>query len=133
MTAVAEIAAFLARRASLRGVAVERDLVETAALLHDLDKALPETDPLRRLGHGHAGAAWLHQRGHEELAPAVDRHPVTRLAGPDADRWLEQSTLEERIVAYADKRAAQRLQPLEARFRRWFGQHPEHSEDQIGR
>ena len=55
MTAVAEIAAFLAERMAGRGVAVDRALVESAALLHDLDKALPETDPLRRLGHGHAG------------------------------------------------------------------------------
>jgi len=110
-----------------RGLAVDRALVESAALLHDLDKALPETDPLRRLGHGHAGAAWLREHDHDELAPAVDSHPVMRLATPEAERWLSRSSLEERIVAYADKRAAQRLGPLDARFKRWFDRHPEHT------
>jgi hypothetical protein len=126
MTVVAEIAAFLAARVAAQGTPVDRALVEGAALLHDLDKALPGTDPLRELGHGHAGAAWLTQHGHGELAPAVASHPVMRLTSPGAERWLTGSTLEERIVAYADKRAAQRLGPLDARFARWFERHPEH-------
>ena len=128
MAAVAEIAAFLAHRADSRGVPVDRALVESAALLHDLDKALPETDPLRRLGHGHAGAAWLTEHGLAELAAAVEGHPVMRLTAPTAERWLARSTLEERIVAYADKRAAQRLGPLDARFARWFAHHPDHAQ-----
>jgi HD superfamily phosphodiesterase len=128
MRVVAEVAGFLAARAAARGVAVDRALVESAALLHDLDKALLPTDPLRALGHGHAGAAWLREHDHEELAPAVESHPVMRLVHPEAERWLQRSTLEERIVAYADKRAAQRLGPIDARFRRWFEKHPEHTE-----
>ena len=128
MAAVAEIAGFLAERTAARGIAVDRDLVERAALLHDLDKALPETHPLRRLGHGHAAAAWLREHDHGELGPAVDNHPVMRLITPEAERWLQRSSLEERIVAYADKRAAQRLAPIDARFRRWFARHPEHAD-----
>jgi hypothetical protein len=128
MRVVAEVAGFLAARAAARGVAVDRSLVESAALLHDLDKALPEGDPIRRLGHGHAGAAWLVEHDHGELSPAVDSHPVMRLVTPEADRWLERSTLEERIVAYADKRAAQRLGPIDARFRRWYEKHPQYRE-----
>lgn len=127
MAAVAEIAAFLAERMAARGVDVDRALVESAALLHDLDKALPETDPLRRLGHGHAGAAWLCERDHDELSPAVDSHPVMRLTTPDAERWLSRSSLEERIVAYADKRAAQHLGPLDTRFKHWIDRHPDHA------
>ncbi len=128
MRVVAEVAAFLAARAAARGVAVDRSLVESAALLHDLDKALPEDHPLRRLGHGHAGAAWLIEHERPELAPAVDNHPVMRLVTPEAERWLDRSTLEERIVAYADKRAAQRLGPIDARFRRWYAKHPQYKE-----
>ena len=128
MRVVAEVAGFLAARAAARGVAVDRSLVESAALLHDLDKALPADDPLRRLGHGHAGAAWLIEHEHPELAPSVDSHPVMRLVTPEAERWLERSTLEERIVAYADKRAAQRLGPIDARFRRWYERHPQYKE-----
>jgi hypothetical protein len=125
MAAVAEVAAFLVARIEDRGIPVDRAVVERAALLHDLDKALPPAHPLRRLGHGHAGAAWLREHDMEELAPAVEDHPVTRLTTPQADRWLERSTIEERIVAYADKRAAQRLGPVERRFRRWYARHPD--------
>lgn len=128
MAAVAEIAADLAARAAARGVAVDRALVEAAALLHDMDKALPEDHPLRALGHGHAGAEWLARHGWAELAPAVDAHPVLRLVTPAGDRWLENATLEDRIVAYADKRAAARLGPVDARFARWHRRHPEHAD-----
>ena len=49
-TAVAEVAAFLAEHIERRGLPVDRRLVESAALLHDLDKALPRNDPLPRPG-----------------------------------------------------------------------------------
>ena len=124
MAAVAEIAAFLAERAEARGIAVDRRLVEAAALLHDIDKAFPADAPVRALGHGHAGAAWLADHGWTELAPAVDAHPVMRLVDAAGDRWLERASLEDRIVAYADKRAAARLGPVDARFRRWHRRHP---------
>ena len=39
--AVAEVAGFLARRMDEGGTAVDRRLVEAAALLHDVDKILP--------------------------------------------------------------------------------------------
>ena len=71
--AVADVASSLAVGALRGGHPVDRRLVETAALLHDLDKALAADDPLRTLGHGHAGARWLVDRGFGELAPAVDR------------------------------------------------------------
>ena len=52
VTVVAEVASFLAFRANRAGLVVDRRLVETAALLHDIDKALPRDHPLRSLGHG---------------------------------------------------------------------------------
>jgi len=123
--AVAEVAAFLAARTALRGVQVDRRLAEAAALLHDADKALPPTDPLRGLGHGYGSARWLAQRGHSELAPAVEHHPVTRLRDGDwFERWLRESRAEDRIVAYADKRAQRRLVTLDARFGWWRRRHP---------
>ena len=57
--AVAEVAGFLAARVAANGTAVDRAVVEAAALLHDVDKILPADDPVRRLGHGHGSAAWL--------------------------------------------------------------------------
>lgn len=127
-TVVAEVASFLALRAGQLGVPLDRRLVETAALLHDIDKALPPGHPLRALGHGHAGAALVREAGHPELAPAIDAHPVMRLADPAAERWLREAALEERIVAYADKRATQRVVSLDQRFHRWQRRHPEHRE-----
>jgi hypothetical protein len=94
-------------------------LVEAAALLHDVDKILPRNDPARALGHGFGSAAWLARRGHPELEAAVAAHPVTRLAAEAAEQWLAAATPEARIVAYADKRAKQRLVTMAARFERW--------------
>jgi putative nucleotidyltransferase with HDIG domain len=128
VTVVAEVASFLAHRAQRAGLGVDRRLAETAALLHDIDKALPTDDPLRELGHGHAGAAWLSAAGHAELARPVAAHPVMRLDAPDADEWLATAPWEDRIVCYADKRATQRVVSLEQRFERWQGKHPDYAD-----
>jgi putative nucleotidyltransferase with HDIG domain len=125
-TAVAEVAAHLAARISERGIALDRALVEAAALLHDVDKALPERHPLLELGHGAAGATWLTNHGHAELAPAVTHH-TARLLGDEAvyPDWAARASLEERVVAYADKRATQNVVTLNERFRGWEEKHPE--------
>jgi hypothetical protein len=104
---------------------IDRRLVEAAALLHDTDKVLPADDPARALRHGEGSAAWLTRAGHPELARAVANHPVTRLADAEAyRRWAAFATREERIVAYADKRASQRVETLDSRFARWRRRHP---------
>jgi len=128
VTVVAEVAAFLAYRAIQAGLDVDRRLVEAAALLHDIDKALPADHPSRTLGHGRAGAAWLSEAGHPELARCVSAHPVMRLTEPDAAEWVANAPFEERIVSYADKRATQRLVSLEKRFARWRRRHPEYAQ-----
>ena len=123
--AVAEVAAWLAARIDERGIAVNRRLVEAAALLHDVDKALPADHPARALPHGEGSAAWLTAAGHGELARAVEHHPVTRLAdGERFRKWAAFASREERIVAYADKRAGQRLESMEARFASWHRRYP---------
>jgi hypothetical protein len=126
--AVAEVAGWLGWRAVVSGNAVDRALVEAAAFLHDVDKVLPADDPLRALPHGAGGAAWLAARGHAELADAVANHPVTRLGAPDADAWLDRATAEELFVAYADKRAGQRLVTMADRFAEWTRRYPEGAE-----
>ncbi len=123
--AVAEIAGWLAARIEARGLPVDRRLVESAALLHDVDKALPAGDPLRALPHGEGSAAWLTRAGHAELARAVASHPVTRLRDGDGFRqWAAFASREERIVAYADKRAGQRIESMDARFQSWRRRYP---------
>ncbi len=122
--AVAEVAGWLALRIGEAGITVDRRAVEAAALLHDVDKVLrkrlPRDDPLRALPHGDGSAAWLTMQGHPELARLVANHPVSRLVDEERYRtWSAFATREERIVAYADKRAAQHLAPMAARFEDW--------------
>jgi putative nucleotidyltransferase with HDIG domain len=122
---VAEVAAWLAERIARTGIPVDRTLVETAALLHDVDKAIPPDDPAAALPHGDASAEWLTRHGHPELARAVANHPVTRLGDEERyRRWSAFATREERIVAYADKRAAQHLVPMADRFAEWGRRYP---------
>ena len=124
--AVAEVAAFLAQAMTRRGATVDVGLIESAALLHDLDKALPDDDPLRALGHGHAGAAWLKRRWYAELAPAVAQHPVMQIGGAETyEAWADAAGFEGRVVAYADKRARQDVIPLADRFARWKERFPD--------
>ena len=126
VSGVAEVAAFLAARMAGRGISVDRGLVEAAALLHDLDRLLPDDDPLQALGHGEAGGRWLLQHGHGELARAVAAHSVTRLTDEDRyHRWAAGATREERIVAYADKRCGQQLEPMASRFAEWGRRYPD--------
>jgi putative nucleotidyltransferase with HDIG domain len=128
-SAVAEVAAFIAARMAERGTALDRALVEAAALLHDVDKTLPDGHALLKRGHGAAGAAWLTDLGHSELAPAVAHHPVRMLSDESVyPEWAARATLEERVVAYADKRATKAVVTLDERFRRWEERHPERSE-----
>ncbi len=122
--AVAEVAAWLAVRIDRRGTPVDRRLVESAALLHDVDKLLPPDDPMRALAHGDGSAAWLSAHGYPELGRVVQGHPVTRLADETRYRqWAAFASREERIVAYADKRATQRLVSMDERFAGWLRRH----------
>jgi hypothetical protein len=124
---VGEIAGWLALRVAVAspGVPLDRHLAEAAALLHDVDKALPADVTDRALRHGSRGAAWLEAHGHGELAEAVSLHPVTVLADDAGADALAAAPLEARIVAYADKRGRQVLVPMDARFERWERRHPE--------
>ncbi|HEY6571637.1 MAG TPA: hypothetical protein VIZ22_15195, partial [Candidatus Limnocylindrales bacterium] len=85
------------------------------------------------LRHGDGSAAWLEANGYPELAPVVRDHPVTRLVEPGYERWSQTASLEARIVAYADKRAAQFLAPMDQRFARWRRKYPPGSDRVVKR
>jgi hypothetical protein len=106
-------------------VLLDRRLVESAALLHDLDKLPAVKAELNDEGHAEGSAVWLGSRGYPELAPVVAGHPVTLLA--DAawfEKWLAIARPETLIVAYADKRAGQRLESMARRFASWERRYP---------
>lgn len=121
--AVADVAAWLGARASARGVALDRPALEAAALLHDVDK-LPGAGAPGRLPHGEGSAEWLGTRGLGCLAPLLRDHPVTRLADDALAARLSAAPVEARLVAYADKRAGQRLETMDARFASWRRRYP---------
>lgn len=123
--AVAETAAWLAWRATSCGRSVDRRLVEAAALLHDIDK-LPLVGPqVEGLAHGQGSAEWLTRQGYPELGPAIVGHPVTRLADSGwFAGWIVSASPEAVIVAYADKRAGQRLESMAERFASWERRYP---------
>ena len=123
--AVAEAAGWLALRAVSAGRSLDRRLVESAALLHDVDK-LPTVRPsVLDLAHGAGSAEWLARRGYPELGEAIVGHPVTRLAdGAWFDRWFAGASPEALVVAYADKRAGQKLESMAERFASWERRYP---------
>jgi HD superfamily phosphodiesterase len=108
-----------------RGVLIDATLATAAALLHDIDKMLSADHPLKPLGHAHAGATWMRESGHAELASVVEHHPVMELGHAESyEAWAMGARLEGRVVAYADKRAKQDLVSLDERFAEWHGRHP---------
>jgi HD superfamily phosphodiesterase len=123
--AVAETAGWLALRAHSAGRSLDRRLVEAASLLHDVDK-LDRVKPLvAGLAHAEGSAAYLASRGYPELGPAIIGHPVTRLADSDwFERWISSASPEALIVAYADKRAGQRVESMADRFASWERRYP---------
>jgi hypothetical protein len=80
---------------------------------------------VKGLAHGEGSAAWLAGQGYPELGPAIVGHPVTRLAhGAWFDRWFADASVEALVVAYADKRAGQRLESMAERFASWERRYP---------
>jgi hypothetical protein len=123
--AVAEIAGWLAARAVANGGSLDRHLVESAALLHDVDKLDLVKPQVAGLAHAEGSARWLAGRGYPELGPAIVGHPVTRLADAAWFReWFRTASPEALIVAYADKRAGQRLESMADRFASWQRRYP---------
>jgi HD superfamily phosphodiesterase len=123
--AVAETAAWLAWQAVSAGRPVDRHLVESAALLHDIDKLVSVKPEVGGLPHGEGSADWLSRHGFAELAPVVVGHPVSRLAdGAWFEGWLKTASPEALILAYADKRAGQRLESMAVRFGSWERRYP---------
>jgi HD superfamily phosphodiesterase len=112
-------------RASSSDRSLDRRLVEAAALLHDVDKLERVKPQVDGLVHAAGSAEWLARQGYPELGPAIEGHPVTRLAdGAWFERWMASATPEALIVAYADKRAGQRLESMAERFASWERRYP---------
>ena len=155
---VALVARFVAEKLSDKGVCVDVDLVERAALLHDLLKAIEfapdglddagisrgETvikaedrgffiELMQKFdGMPHTIATYeLLKDDYPELALVIRKHGYKDILEPS----LQPFTWEEKILTYADKRVAhEEIVSLEERFRegheRYKKRHPEKAEEE---
>ena len=116
---VARVASQAGRLVAATGIPVDLQLLEVAALLHDIDK--PQ---IRRSGgeHGIVGAKLLLVMGYAELAMPVASHPVNCLL--DEERFPRgwPSVL----LAVADKHVAQEFMTIDERLDGMAARHPEY-------
>ena len=99
--------------------------MESAALLHDIDKLRTARPMAAGRPHAEGSAEWLARRGYPELGEAIVGHPVTRLAdGAWFEEWFVSASPEALVVAYADKRAGQKLESMAERFASWERRYP---------
>jgi uncharacterized protein len=90
--AVANVAVFLAEKLKENGVAVDVELVNAGALLHDIDKIIT----LGKGNHGQLAKKMLEEEGFPEVARIAERHLIEPIV-------TEKMSWEEKIVSYADK------------------------------
>ncbi len=102
---VCKIALEIAEEIRRRGIEVEMPLVEAGALLHDIGRCRTHS-----VEHGAIGGEMARKMGlPEPLARIIERHVGGGITPAEAERiGLERrnympETLEEKIVAYADK------------------------------
>ena len=118
---VARVAAEAARLLAATGHELDPQLVEVAALLHDIDK--PAT---RRSGepHGLVGARRLTELGYGELAGPVASHPVSCLLDPERfpSGWPAV------LVAIADRHVGQRFVSVDERIDGMARRYPQYRE-----
>jgi len=102
---VAELAAEIAKACKENGLAVDKKLVETGALLHDIGRSKTHS-----VHHAIVGAKIAKSLGlPEPVISIIKRHVGGGITAKEAKRlgWPKDvyipQTLEERIVSYADK------------------------------
>lgn len=112
---VAKVALYLASKLEVQGIFTNTLLIEAAALLHDIDKAIPKKEGER---HPDTAVRVLLELGFAEVAEIVKKHSVHCIL----DSKLTPTTWEEKIVFLADKMVKHEFIGVEARFRLWYSE-----------
>ena len=90
---VADLALIIGRELNKNSADLDLDLIEAAALLHDITK----TESIKTgEHHSESGGKLLRNLGHQRIAEIVEQHVL-----PDK---IEGDVSEEEVVCYADKR-----------------------------
>jgi putative nucleotidyltransferase with HDIG domain len=116
---VRSVAVEAARLAAASGLEVDPRLVEVAALLHDIDKAMTGGGAGR---HGEVGARRLEALGYPELAPPVRSHPLPCLL----DETRFPRGWPSVLVSCADRHVAQEFLTIDERLDEMASRHVQH-------
>ena len=105
---VTKITNYLAKKLKESGEKIDSELVDRAALLHDVAKfSSLDSD----VSHGKIGAEMLREKGYFEVADIVENHALNRILGGNLKTW------EDKVVYYSDKRVNHdKIVSLEERF-----------------
>ena len=111
---VARVAIYLA--AKLQQLTFNRKLLEAAALLHDIDKAVPP-----RTGERHPDTAVrvLREEKMDEVADVVVTHPLHAIL----DEHISPKTWEQKLLYLADKMVKYDIVGVDQRFALWRAEH----------
>jgi putative nucleotidyltransferase with HDIG domain len=117
VTLVAKVAVFLARKLIEEHTEIQINipLLESAALLHDIDKAIPKLEGEQ---HPDAGVRVLREQGLSEVATLVATHPVHMLLSPDNG----PKSWEEKLLFLADKMVKYEVLTVDKRFELWLAE-----------
>jgi len=111
---VSRVAVWFARRliAEEEGIRIHIPLLEAAALLHDIDKAV------QKLPHEHhpdAGVRILTNAGFAEVADLVRTHPLHAIL----DQNIAPKTIEQKLLYLSDKMVKHTIITVDERFALW--------------
>ena len=117
VTLVARVAVFLAKRYSqATHQPVNISLLMAAALLHDIDKAIP---PKPGEHHPDTAARVLREEGMPEVAEVVRHHVLDAILDPA----IAPTTIEEKLLYLADKMVKFEIIDVDQRFQLWRDEH----------
>lgn len=113
MRLVNRVAIFFAKQLYAKaGIDVDTKLLSAAALLHDIDKAIPAQENEH---HPDTAVRVLREAGMEEVADVVKTHPVHAIL----DQNISPKTWEEKILFLSDKMVKLEIIDVDRRFGLW--------------
>lgn len=110
---VCRVAVFLAKRISHNiGIPINIALLSAAALLHDIDKAIP-----KRINEHHpdTGVRLLREAGMDEVADVVKTHSLSAIR----DQTISPASWEAKLLFLADKMVKYEILDVDRRFALW--------------
>ena len=117
---VAKVATFFAKRINQLNqsdqLSINVELLNVAALLHDIDKVIPKLPGER---HPDTAVRVLKEEGMDEVADIVKTHSLHSILNPS----ISPKTWEEKLLYLADKMVKYEIITVDKRFALWRAEH----------